>query len=173
MKPLFLVIAALLATTPAWATVVRPASLQELAESSAVIVHAAVGEVNDRLAQGQGDAIRTKIVFEILEAIKGFKKSSGVLTLVLPGGRLGDNVLLIPGMPTFQPGQEVVLLLEATATGFTPAGLKQGVFYVDRRASPAVVRRDSEGMVFWGAKKPEGPARLDDLLAILRQEVQP
>ena len=74
------------------------------------------------------DRIVTRTRFEVLEKIKGTTDTQVVLTM--PGGQVEGNRLHIPGIPQFQPGEELVLFLsKPDAHGSPwPMGLGQGCY---------------------------------------------
>lgn len=183
----------LVCALPAQATVVRSASLRELATASTVIVHAVVRNVNAHVSQNAKGPFLTEVSLEIIEGIKGIKKDRGILHLTLPGGTAGDRTLRIPGMPVFSQHDEVVLLLEANAQGtLFPIGMAQGVFYVDRSSMPIRVTRNAHDVLILPHAPPAiekekqsqlptattnkavlnqfqpAPATLDELLKVLR-----
>jgi len=84
----------------------------------------------------------TRVEFQILETVKG---NGGEREAVLfAGGELDGVRQWLAGMPTFEPGEEVVLFLTAPDTRGRswPIGLAQGKFRVFRDASnrPIVVQ---------------------------------
>lgn len=154
------------------ASVVREASLAELAHVSEIIVHAVVQRVDDARATGPEGPFETAIELEILEPVKGLSASQKTFTLILPGGRAGTRTMRIPGMPQFRDGEEVVLLLENVGPQrWALSGLSQGVFRVTRTAGRILVRREL-GDVFVVRKAKTAalaaPTTLDDLLIQLR-----
>jgi hypothetical protein len=169
VRPLLLVLSLL--SSPALAATVLRAGVPELAAASDLVVHGVVRVVDDAVSQGP---FRTVVEVELLEVLKG-RHTEPVLRLVLPGGRRGDLTMVVPGMPRFAPGDEVVLLLERTARGYAFAGLAQGVFKVDRGGRVPIVTRDLRELDFVVPRKQPLPAdlgpasRLDDLLQRLRE----
>jgi hypothetical protein len=170
--PAMAVVSLVLWAASASATVLRRASLDELVDSSAVVFHGRVVAVDDDNSEGPRGPFRTTIELEVLTVVKGLGKDTGVFTLTLPGGRAGDRVMHIPGMPRFSPGDEVVLLLEPTSEGHALAGLGQGVFRVIRADGEVRVVRELGGAVLLDQEhKPSAPLKaprtLDELLAVL------
>ncbi len=164
----------LLSGADARATVVRRVSLAELVHSSAVIVHGVVRDVNPNLAKSSRGPFRTAVTLEVETIIKGLPAGTSEFTFVLPGGRAGDLEMRIPGMPRFAVGDEVVLLLERTQSGYALAGLAQGVFRVERKDSQATVRQyldDAAYVDSYGRPAPttSGEHTLDALLSTLRE----
>jgi hypothetical protein len=76
--------------------------------------------------------IETELVFDVDRSFLGDSPSQ--ITVRVPGGVLSDGSgLLLPGMPTAQVGEEVLMFLsEAGSTGVRmPVGLSQGKFRVE------------------------------------------
>lgn len=160
-----------LAGRNAGATTVFATPLDQLAQSSAVIVHAAVGNVDEA---DPAKPFTTTVELEVTESIKGLPLTQRTLTLELPGGRQGDLAMYIPGVPRLGVGDELVLLLERAGSGrLTPAGLAQGVFKVERTAAVPLVRRELSGASYVDAQGNEAvvppvPRTLDELETRLR-----
>ncbi len=138
MRPLVLVLVLAL-SAPLSAIVVRPMSFTELVADSAAIVYARVADVRGQwTADRQGiDSLLT------LDAIEYFKGGLGdAVTVRVPGGQVGNRVHVLPGAPTFRPGDVVVLFLKANGPAIPiVTGTTQGVFRVrrDPRTGDAVV----------------------------------
>jgi PKD repeat protein len=101
---------ALAAASPA--ATYRPMSDADLVAAAPLVVRARVRSVSVRLDPLNDDlAPFTLVSLEPLETFKG--SIGGALTLRLPGGRDGDRVWWIPGVPVFAAGEDVVLMLSA------------------------------------------------------------
>lgn len=76
------------------------------------------------------DGIFTRTRLKVLQPVKGDGQTEIVLTL--PGGKVGENRLVVYGMPRFAAGQEMVVFLsEPDAQGSPwPMGLGQGCYGV-------------------------------------------
>jgi len=86
-----------------------------LAAGAPVVVRVRAGESSSRLAgPGAGLAVVTVTELDVLEVLKG-RVSASPIRLVLPGGQVEEEVVWIPGRPTFVPGQEAVLFLAPVA----------------------------------------------------------
>jgi PKD repeat protein len=82
-----------------------------LAGNAPVVVRVRAGESSSRLAgPGAGPAIVTETDLDVLEVLKGSVLATPI-RLVLPGGQVEEQVVWIPGRPTFVPGQEAILFL--------------------------------------------------------------
>lgn len=115
----------------AQATTLLRVPLEEMARSSDLIVHAVVEKVRVVAAPDDERHITTKVRLRVIRTLKGHH-TAPTLTLVLPGGQTERWAMLIPGMPQFREGEEVVLFLELTSAGFRPAGLSLGTFRVQK-----------------------------------------
>ncbi len=114
---------------PARATSVVRFEFDTLCERARTIAHVRCTEVvvvptDDRVG------VHTQTTFEVLESVKG--EPTTTLVVTLPGGRLEDRHVTVPGMPTFSVGQEtVVFLSEPNDEGSPwPVGLSQGCYRV-------------------------------------------
>jgi hypothetical protein len=135
--------AVLLFLTAAWtaeATTVRWLSLQELVDRADRIFVGTVAAVSEsRDEQGRW---ATFVTFTVSQSLKGNVprelkiKQFGRKTPAEDG-----SILRIPGLPTYEVGEEAVLFLDKDSRwGFTsPVGLGQGKFKVIHQASKAYV----------------------------------
>ncbi len=75
--------------------------------------------------------LETKIFVRIEETLKG--KSAVEIEFTVPGGERGGRTVMVPGMPEYERGHEVVMLLQTLADGTVmPVGLPLGSFHVIR-----------------------------------------
>ena len=118
----------------------------------------------------------TRVVVAVDEVVKGVESEEVILRL--PGGQANGRRLHVAGMPTFVPGEEVVLFLteEDPSYGAWPLGLAQGKFRVERGglSKQAQVFQDLSGISFpsGGAAKKvssHGPLADRSLDGFLRQ----
>ncbi|MBT4504020.1 MAG: hypothetical protein HOC74_40190 [Gemmatimonadetes bacterium] len=96
--------------------------------------------------------ISTRYLFTVYDVLKGATDTH--VELVLPGGKYQGMLSRISGMPTFVPGEEVILFLsEENQLGSAwPIGLGQGKFRIERTvAKPARVFQELEGLSFYPA----------------------
>lgn len=181
---LFLVVTGL--TASAGATTILRVPLDELTRGSDLVIQARVAEVAVETAPGDERQISTRVRLDVMEVFKGHH-SAPTLTLRLTGGSTGLWTLHIPGMPRFRAGEEVVVFLEATRDGFTPAGLSAGKYTVMRNPAEgnARVRRHLGGVTVverapsGQMEKLEAPLShpddlmdLDELLGTIREAVR-
>jgi hypothetical protein len=119
------------------ASVVVPATLDELAGEADVIVHARVSHVDTRQAPGTRRVERV-VSLEVLRPLKG--SPDGTTMVVLPGGTYGRYRTIVPGVPDVADGDEAVWFLRASPTGVPQlVGLSQGFLRV--RIDPATGQR--------------------------------
>lgn len=125
------------AVAPVAALTVVPATFEELVRESVVVVH---GRVRDVQASWTSDrrTIQSAVTVDVLTPLKGADVPT--TTFVVPGGEAGGRVLVVPGAPTFRPGDEVVLFLGGRAPSVPqPIGLSLGVYRVSRSGGTPMV----------------------------------
>ena len=106
----------LVAPSAAEASVVIPLSLPELTNGAKTVVYARTVSTEARLASGHGSEagrrnIETVVQFEVLDVVKG--EANRDLTVVVPGGTVGDLTLWVDSVPQFTPGEVGLLFLDA------------------------------------------------------------
>jgi hypothetical protein len=153
------------------ASIVIPATLDELAIEAHLIVHARVARVETRQAPGTLRVERV-VSLDVLRALKGSPEARVVV--VLPGGTYGRYRTVVPGVPDVSDGEEAVLFLRASAAG-TPqlVGLTQGFLRVrvdgetGQRTVAAPVVAGTDGPVVRGAtdRGPQPLARIEARIA--------
>lgn len=118
------------------ATTVRSASLGEIVGAADRIVIATVASVTE--GADEHGIPSTYVTLEVSEHLKG--SAADRFTIKQIGGTAS---IRIAGMPTYRPGEEVVLFLHKdSSAGFTsPVGLSQGRYRIVRHGSKAEVRR--------------------------------
>ena len=144
---------ALLGASVATATTVQKLSLQDLARKSDAIV---VGEVEQTVSRwdDQGKEIYTYVTVRVTDQVKGRKNQKGqkgpeTLTLRQLGGQVDKIASVVPGMPEFRKGEEVVLFLsQKDAAGYPwVVGLQQGKYsVVTDENGLKQVRNDVDGL---------------------------
>ncbi len=161
---------------PAAASLVLAMELPEMTRSSDAIVVGKVLSTQSRLENG-GRAILTEITFEVQEAWKGsFRESIRTISILQPGGVVGDIEMHVHGLPKFQVGEEAVLFLNwrlplQPSLGFVLNGLGQGKRSLMRNADGRIMAGppDRSAAVFqkpngrWQQAAPEHALELDDL----------
>jgi hypothetical protein len=132
---------AALATFRADATVLVPLTFEQLVNESQAVVY---GRVSDVRAQWTADRrfIESVVTVEILRGMKGPSTSlraSGAresVAFTVPGGQVGRYLNVIPGAPSFVPGDLAVFFLTAQGARLpVTTGLTQGIYRVRREPS--------------------------------------
>jgi hypothetical protein len=147
---LFLVVAiaalALAIAQAAFATSVLKLSLQDLTKKSDSIVMARVDDAVASWDAGHKE-IYTYITLSVLQPVKG-NKGATTITLRQLGGTVGNIASVVPGMPSFKKGEEVVVFLtQKDAAGYPwVMGLEQGKYSVSTgKNGVKIVRNDLAG----------------------------
>lgn len=120
-----------LVVTMAWGTTALQFSNQDLAAQADLVV---IGKCTDVRTAWVDRMLVTLATIQVSENLKG---SSGVITVVLPGGidanRAVPVMMSYPGAPQITPDENVFLFLEdemATLGGYTVIGFSQGKFSI-------------------------------------------
>ncbi|HEY2924603.1 MAG TPA: hypothetical protein VGJ98_06510 [Candidatus Eisenbacteria bacterium] len=147
---LFLVVAiaalALVGAQVAFATTVQKLSLQELTKKSESIVMARVDDAFSSWDAAHKE-IYTYFTLSVLRPVKG-SKGATTITLRQLGGTVDNIASIVPGMPSFRKGEEVVVFLtEKDAAGYPwVMGLQQGKYsVVPGKDGVKMVRNDLAG----------------------------
>ena len=115
------------------ATVILPATLEELVTGARAIVHGHVVTIEPRWAEGRRQ-IETLVTIRAEEYLKG--DLGGEVTFMVPGGQMGPYRRVVIGAPTFREGDEVVVFLDGQGPAVPwISGLNQGVFRVARNVA--------------------------------------
>lgn len=126
--PFSVLFLSLLSWTAGAATYIVPDD-RGLVSTAEVIVSGSVTET--RVRRGANSRIETVAEVAVEEWIKGANDARTV-AVVLPGGQLGDERLTMPGVPSFTPGDRVLLFLSRNGRGdWTPWAFALGVFRAD------------------------------------------
>jgi hypothetical protein len=156
----------ILGAQAAFATTVQKLSLQDLTKKSATIVQARVDDAVSAWDAGHKE-IYTTYTLHITQSVKGNKGESTV-TLRQIGGTVGNIASLVPGMPSFKKGEEVIVFLtQKDANGYPwVMGLQQGKYSVVEKNGAKFVRNDLAGteLLFKNGKKAEGVTAPDQPL---------
>jgi hypothetical protein len=147
---LFLVLAiaavALLGAQAALATTVQKLSLQELTKKSDSIVMARVDDAVASWDAGHKE-IYTYITLSVLQPVKGNKGATTIMLRQL-GETVGTIASIVPGMPSFRKGEEVVVFLTQKDRAGYPwvMGLEQGKYSISTdKNGVKMVRNDLSG----------------------------
>lgn len=124
-----LAVTALVFAATASATTVVKLSLKDLAKKSDAIVLARVDDQFSRYEQNK--EIYTYFTLRVLEPVKGAKNEQ-TITIRQLGGTVDNIASVVPGMPRFKNGEEVVVFLtQKDAAGYPwILGLEQGKYTV-------------------------------------------
>jgi len=111
------------------ATTVLKLDLEELTATSDRIV---VGEVESIESLRHDGRIVTDIELRVDEHWKGASDAPDSVTIRQPGGRIGDTVTRVHGMPRFREGEQTVLFLDGHPDQnlYSVTGLRQGKFHI-------------------------------------------
>jgi len=112
------------------ATTVIPPSFDALVNQSDYIIRSRVKSVSmEKRPVSQGVKIITRVELEVLELIAGSPPSN--VTLELLGGKVGDEELLVEGMPRFIEGDEDILFVRDNGRTICPLyGMMHGRYGV-------------------------------------------
>ena len=172
-----LAFAAVLAFTPvaAEATVARAVQFDEKVERAAAIV---VGKVVAQ--QSAWDANRERILtystFRVEQTLKG--AAGQEITIVTPGGTVGDVAQDYVGVPRFNTGGEHVVFVKNTKVGPTVLFLDQGAYHVEKDSrGERVVAPLASNAVYVDSQRgaavaPESPRSLRDFTGNVRDSVR-
>jgi len=108
------------------ATSLLSMSVEELSQKADLIVQGTVVDLKGELTADK-TAIHTTVLISVQDQWKG--KSTSSVTLVQPGGSLGEIVEEVPGLPSFKPSEKVILFLKEMPEGkLIVFGGEQGKF---------------------------------------------
>lgn len=117
--------------THAAATTVVPPEFPALVNDSDYIVHAVTRSVTaDKRTDARGTRIYTRVELEVVEVVAGTPPAMIVLEML--GGRVGDEVMTVEGMPRFRVGDEDVLFVSGNGRSICPLyGMMHGRYPVE------------------------------------------
>jgi len=146
---------AFLLSAPLAATVILPATLDELASQADAVVYARVAHVSARQAAGSLRVERV-VGLDVVRYLKG--SGDATVQVRIPGGTLGRYRTVMPGAPELTNGDEAVFFLGGNGVSLPwLVGLGQGVQRID--VDQASGRRVLRSPSLAGA---EGPIRRGD-----------
>jgi hypothetical protein len=120
----------------AFATTMLEQDLASLTKGADVVVRAQVLSSQARWTSDHARII-TDTELEVQEAWKG--KPAARIVVMQPGGIVGELGQKVDGVALFEPGEEVVVFLEARGDRFTVAGMAQGAFHLARSSDGKTV----------------------------------
>jgi len=167
---IFLILA-LLATSLTAATFVVPED-REMVRRADIIVVATAGPSHARLNDDGG--IETVTPITVAEVIKGGSIPS-TLTIVEPGGHVGEMFTVIPGSPRMADGERDLLFLKQTGPArWSIAELVLGKFtFVTDRTGRRLLARDADEIIGWDPNltpHAERPRDAERFLRFVRSE---
>jgi hypothetical protein len=173
MKRWVISVCALLSAS-ASATTMVALEVDALSANSDAVVQGKVVSVTARWTSDHTRII-TDTVLEVSEAWKGAPKH--LITVMQPGGEVGEVGQKVEGIASFQVAEEVVLFLEARGERFTVAGMAQGRFRVERSSDglATYTRQDQAAELFLidpASHQPSARPPLVFALEALKKQVQ-
>jgi hypothetical protein len=165
--------AALLVAAVASATTIIAYDVPALTRASSVVVRGTVKSVAPRWTKDRA-RIMTDVVIEVSEPWKGTPARE--LTVMQPGGVMGEIGQRVHGTAKFSPGEEVVVFLEARGDRYLLTGMVQGKFKVERSTDGKSVfaRQELENealLVDPATRQPVQPAPVALPIDVLRSQV--
>src|SRR2546430_3067153 len=146
-------------------TIVGPGEVESLTAASDAVVHAEVVSRSSAWGAGGGQ-IFTTVVLRALSTWKG--EQADQITLLVPGGEMGDLSQTVSGMAVFGEGEEVVVFVRRRAPGvFALQSMALGKFSVGA-ANPSLPKRalrDRRGLECVGCAAGDDDLSLDELRA--------
>lgn len=136
-----LTLAAALLPIAAEATISRAVSFDEKVENSVSVIAGKCVRTESRW-DPSGRFILTYATFEVEKALKG--QPAREMTIVVPGGKVGNIHQSAAGIPSFEVGDENVLFVRDSAAGPTVLFFDQGTYRLtsdergNRMVTPAV-----------------------------------
>jgi hypothetical protein len=124
-----------LAAVPLHGTTVVPPAFDQLVGQSDYIVRAVVKSITPEMQYaGANRRIITKVELEVLEVLAGNPPSP--LVLIMPGGKIGDEEMLVDGVPKYTVGEENIFFVKGNGRQFCPlVAMMHGSYAVKRDAS--------------------------------------
>lgn len=116
----------------AQATTLVPLSFEQLVQASQSVVY---GRVVDVRSQWTADRrfIESVVTVDVLRGLKGGAVEE--IAFTVPGGQVGRYLNVIPGAPSFTPGDLAIFFLTAQGPRLpVTTGLTQGIYRVQRDA---------------------------------------
>jgi len=137
---------ALFGAQAALGTTVQKLSLQELTKKSDSIVMARVDDAIASWDAGHKE-IYTYVTLSVIQPVKGSRDATTIMLRQL-GGTVDNIASVVPGMPSFKKGEEVVVFLTQKDPAGYPwvMGLEQGKYSISTgKNGVKMVRNDLSG----------------------------
>ncbi|MES2693423.1 MAG: hypothetical protein V4773_08120 [Verrucomicrobiota bacterium] len=147
--PGFLLAGLLLSATVARATTVIPPSFAELVKDADAIHRGTVTAVEARRVEGpagSGSFIKTFVTVSIERTLKGAAPAAREVTLEFLGGTVGQDSMIVTGMPKFAVGEREFVFVQKNGTQFCPlVAVMHGRYRVlrDEATAKEFVARDN------------------------------
>lgn len=129
-RGLILGVASLLLAGVLNATTVIPPEFDEMVNQSDFVVRARVDSMASEMeTRGAGYRITTKVELEVLEVIEGEPPEDVVLKFL--GGRVGDEEMIVDGMPQLREGEEGIFFIKDNGRALCPVyAMRYGLYPV-------------------------------------------
>jgi len=115
------------------ATIVAPLSFEQLVSESSAVVYGRVSEVRSQWTADRR-FIESVVSVDVIKGMKG--GAAETISFTVPGGQVGRYLNVIPGAPTFAPGDLAVFFLTVHGPRLpVTTGLTQGIYRVQRDAA--------------------------------------
>jgi hypothetical protein len=166
------------------ASLVMALDTNELTKRADHIAVADVVSVESAWDEGH-HKIHTTVELSVVESWKGGALPASHLTIVQPGGTVGDIAMVVFGLSQFVPGERTLVFLRGKASAAGVVGMAQGKRAVRRDVASGkwmVDRADHAGLSRVPARtstagtpapllneEAEGPASLDDMRVRIRE----
>lgn len=154
-----------------WATTVDAPPLDRLIGQADYVVRAVVKRATPEWREHEGRRfILTTVELDVREVIKGAPPSPLVLEMI--GGKIGEDELIVEGMPRLEVGDEHVLFVHGRERKAMPiVALMHGIYPVvrDAKSGQAYAVR-SNGALLYSAEDVSLP--LGEISAVRRQNPQ-
>ena len=152
---ILLVILSLLIAQPAWSTTVLKLDISEMSELAQTII---TGHCLSKRTEidPKDNNIYTYATFKVNQVLKGDLPGDSI-AVRHPGGRVGDEISIVPGVPDFNLDEEVLLFLSSEDDAGYPwvVGLSQGKFHIqkDKISGKKITFADPHGLSLYDKKE--------------------
>jgi hypothetical protein len=157
---------------------VAPAPLATLVDEADTIIHGHVIARSYEPVLGHPGLVQTRLTVWTWEMIKSapvpldgiYSTQDGqvLVDITLPGGVMDGIVTVVPGVPRYEPGDEMVALLTMTPRGLAPIGYSLGSW----RVTPAGRLDDGASLPTGDISSPGPSASVRAFTAYLRALVE-
>jgi hypothetical protein len=123
------------------ATFIVPSDRDMVRRADAIVVGAALASYS-HMIDGRVETVTSFSIHEVIKGSVGFS-----IDIHEPGGRVGDQITFIPGVPRFSPGEESILFLTRTHRdewAVTEIALGRFVFVSDQAGQRLALRDEGE-----------------------------